>query len=75
VSVVDVAGRRVARTIADVAARPWGLAASADGARLWVAGGPSGDVAVVDATRGVVTKRIAAGGSPWGVAVGPEVRP
>src|SRR5262249_21202523 len=45
---VDTASRRVIRTLA-VGARPWGLAQSPDGKRLFVANGPSNDVSVVDA--------------------------
>ncbi len=52
-----------------VGARPWGIALSPDGARLYTANGPSNDVSVVDtATMSLVTK-IPVGQSPWGVAV------
>ena len=55
-------------TFAKVAPRPWGLAVAPDG-QLYVAGGPSNDVAVIDPARGEVVARIATGALPWGVAV------
>jgi YVTN family beta-propeller protein len=69
VGVIDVATRKLVKTIEDVGARPWGLGISADGTRLYAANGPSGDVAVIDLTSGTVAKRISTGGSPWAVAV------
>lgn len=69
VGVIDVATRKLVKTIEDVGARPWGIGISSDGTRLYTANGPSGDVAVIDLASGTVTKRISTGGSPWGVAV------
>ena len=69
VAVIDVAGRKLLRTIEGVGARPWGIALSADGSKLYTANGPSGDVAIVDVATGKVEKKIATGGSPWGVVV------
>jgi YVTN family beta-propeller protein len=66
VAVIDVAARRLERTIEGVGARPWGIAITPDGKKLYVAAMP--DVAVVDVARGAVIKRIPAGGAPWGVA-------
>jgi YVTN family beta-propeller protein len=66
VGVIDVATRKLVKTIEDVGARPWGLGISADGTRLYAANGPSGDVAVIDLTSGTVAKRISTGGSPVG---------
>jgi YVTN family beta-propeller protein len=71
VSVIDVATRRLARTFADVGTRPWGIGISPDGQTVYTANGPSGDLSVVDAASGRVIRRIALGGSPWGVAVAP----
>ena len=71
VVVLDVSGRRVLRTIADVGARPWGIGITADGTKLYVANGPSDDVAVIDTRELRVVKRLKVGRSPWGVAVGP----
>ncbi len=55
-----------------VGARPWGIAVSPDGKTLYTANGPSGDVSFVDAETGAVSKKVAIGGSPWGVAVIPQ---
>jgi YVTN family beta-propeller protein len=53
-----------------VGARPWGIGISGDGKKLFTANGPnSADVAIVDVATGQVEKRIATGGSPWGVVV------
>jgi YVTN family beta-propeller protein len=52
-----------------VGTRPWGLALSPDGSRLYTANGPSNDVSVVDTAALSLVARIAAGRSPWGVAV------
>ena len=69
VAVIDVATRKLLRTIEGVGARPWGIAVSADGKKLYSANGPSGDVSIVDLASGTVEKKIATGGSPWGVVV------
>ena len=55
----------------DVGARPWGIALSKDGKKLYTANGPSADVSVIDIESGKVDRRIAVGGSPWGIAVAP----
>ena len=69
VAVIDVAKRALARTIEDVGARPWGIDVSADGKKIYTANGPSGDVSVVDLATGTVERRIATGGSPWGLVI------
>ena len=69
VAVIDVATRKLLRTIEGVGARPWGIAVSGDGQKLYTANGPSGDVSSVDLASGKVEKKIATGGSPWGVVV------
>jgi YVTN family beta-propeller protein len=66
---IDVASLAITRTIGDVGVRPWGLDLTPDGKLLYVATGPSNEVAVIDTARGVVTKRVRAGSSPWGVAI------
>jgi YVTN family beta-propeller protein len=53
--------------IPQVGARPWGIAVSPDGRRLYTANGPSGDVSFIDVAAGTVERRVATGGSPWGV--------
>jgi YVTN family beta-propeller protein len=70
VAVIDVATRAFVRSIEDVGTRPWGIAVSPDGSKVYTANGPSGDVSVVDVASGKIEKRIAVGGSPWGIAVG-----
>lgn len=65
VIVLDLATRTVERTIADVGARPWGIAIGSDGA-VYTANGPSNDISVI---RDGTVKRIAAGASPWGIAI------
>lgn len=64
---VDGESGQILRTVEKVGQRPWGIALSADGHTAYTANGPSGDVAVVDLRAGRVEKRIAVGGSPWGV--------
>jgi len=69
VAVLDVAARRVAALIDGVGARPWGIGITRDGKKLYVANGASNDVAVIDTRERRVLKRIAAGRSPWGIAL------
>lgn len=71
VGYLDVAKRTLIRTVEDVGTRPWGIGVSPDGTKLYTANGPSGDVSVVDIASGRTDKRIAVGGSPWGIAVAP----
>ena len=54
-----------------VGKRPWGLALSPDGKRLFVANGPSGDISVIDAMTARQVERIKVGCGSWGVAVVP----
>jgi YVTN family beta-propeller protein len=69
VAVIDVAARKLVRLIPDVGARPWGIGINAQGTKLYTANGPSGDMSIVDIASGKVDKKVATGGSPWGVAV------
>jgi YVTN family beta-propeller protein len=69
VSLIDVATEKVVDTITNVGTRPWGIAVSSDGQKLYTANGPSNDVSVIDLATKAVVKRIAAGQSPWGVAL------
>jgi len=68
---VEAGTGKVLRTIAQVGARPWGVALSPDGTRAYTANGPAGDVSVVDLKAGQVVARIAVGGSPWGIVMAP----
>jgi YVTN family beta-propeller protein len=72
VAVLDVAGRSLVRTIEDVGMRPWGIGVSPDGRKIYTANGPGGDVSIVDVASASVDRRIAIGGSPWGIAVTPS---
>jgi YVTN family beta-propeller protein len=66
---LDEASPSVKNTITDVGVRPWGIGITHSGARLYTANGSSGDVSVIDTATGTVARRIAVGGSPWGVVV------
>jgi YVTN family beta-propeller protein len=68
---VELTGPKLVTEI-PVGTRPWGMALSADGKRLYTANGPSNDVSVVDTTSLQVIKKIPVGRSPWGVALGPN---
>lgn len=52
-----------------VGARPWGIALSPDGERLYTANGSSNDVTVVDTSSLRVVKKIPVGQGPWGVVL------
>ncbi len=67
---VDAAGDSVVATI-PVGRRPWGIALSPDGSRLYTANGFSNDVSVVDTRALKVIATIPAGDGPWGVATSP----
>jgi YVTN family beta-propeller protein len=54
-----------------VGARPWGIALSRDGRRLYTANGPSNDVTVVDTSSLSVLKKVPVGKGPWGVVLSP----
>ena len=58
--------------IEDVGTRPWGIAVSADGRKIYTANGPSGDISIVDIATGTVERRIAVGKGPWGVILAPH---
>ena len=70
VVIVDPKSRQQTGIIENVGARPWGIAVSSDGGRLYTANGPSGDVSFIDVASGKVERRVSIGGSPWGVVVG-----
>jgi len=53
-----------------VGTRPWGMALSADGSRLYTANGPSNDVSIVDTAALRTIGKIPVGRSPWGVVLG-----
>ncbi len=49
-----------------VGKRPWGIALSRDGSKLYSANGPSNDVSVIDLATFTVVKTIPAGKVPVG---------
>jgi YVTN family beta-propeller protein len=69
VSVIDVATDSIIASV-PVGARPWGIAVTPDGRKLYSANGPSNDVSVLDTDRLAVTTKIPVGKVPWGVALG-----
>jgi YVTN family beta-propeller protein len=77
VAVIDLASRgaksEAPKLLAEVPVgrRPWGIALSADGSRLYTANGPSDDVSIVDTAALTTIKKIPVGRSPWGVVLGP----
>ena len=68
-SVVDVATDSILATV-EVGVRPWGIALTGDGRKLYSANGPSNDVTVVNTEDMTVIRKIPAGELPWGVVVG-----
>ena len=65
-SVVDVASRTV-KTRVPVGERPWGIALSPQGDRLYTANGGSNDVSVVDTASAKTIARVPVGNKPYGV--------
>ena len=74
VSVIDPRARSILRRIS-VGTRPWGIALSPDGKRLYTANGGSDDVSVVDTDAGKEIARIPAGKKPYGVLYVPDPKP
>jgi YVTN family beta-propeller protein len=66
--VIDTATDMVTATI-QVGKRPWNMALTRDGAKLYVANGRSNSVSVIDTAKNVRIKDIAVGDTPWGVSV------
>jgi YVTN family beta-propeller protein len=66
---LDEGGPRIKSTITDVGVRPWGIGITRRGDKLYTANGSAGDVSVIDIATGTVSRHIAVGGSPWGIAV------
>jgi YVTN family beta-propeller protein len=54
-----------------VGQRVWNLAFSPDQTRLYTTNGISNDVSIIDLVEQKVTKSVAVGRYPWGVAVKP----
>jgi len=66
----DGAGAKLLKEI-PVGARPWGIALSHDGRRLYTANGSSNDVTIIDTASLSVVKKVTVGKGPWAVVVGP----
>ena len=63
-------GAKLLQEIA-VGARPWGIALSRDGRRLYTANGPSNDVTIVDTSSLSVLEKVPVGKGPWGIVLSP----
>lgn len=68
-AVIGLDGKLIAEV--PVGTRPWGIALSRDGKRVYTANGPANTVSVVDTETLKVVKQIRVGASPWGVVLGP----
>ncbi len=67
-NVVDTATDAVIARI-EVGKRPWNMAITKDGRKLYVANGRSNSISVIDTGRNVRVREIAVGELPWGVAI------
>jgi YVTN family beta-propeller protein len=68
VSVIDTASNQIVATI-PVGQRPWNMALTPDGKKLYVANGRSNSVSVIDTAKHVKLHDIPVGKLPWGVVV------
>ena len=66
--VIDTATNTIVQEIA-VGKRPWNMALTPDGMKLYGACGRSNAVAVIDTTTNVKVAEIPVGDLPWGVAI------
>ena len=65
---IDVASNTVIATI-EVGRRPWNMAITPDGSKLYVANGRSGSVSVIDTASYKKLADITVGELPWGVSI------
>jgi YVTN family beta-propeller protein len=68
VSVIDTATNKIIATI-EVGKRPWNMAITPDGSKLYVANGRSDSVSVIDTKTNKKIKDIPVGIRPWGVVI------
>jgi YVTN family beta-propeller protein len=68
VSVIDTASNQVVATV-PVGQRPWNMALTPDGKKLYVANGRSNSVTVIDTASRSKLRDIAVGKLPWGVVI------
>jgi YVTN family beta-propeller protein len=66
--VFDVARKRFTASI-PVGQRPWNMALTPNGRKLYVANGRSGTASVIDTVAGKRVADVAVGELPWGVVV------
>lgn len=71
VDTADAAAKAPITGSARVGERPWGLALAPDGSMAFTANGPGDDVTAIDLATMRVMGKIAAPGSPWGIALVP----
>ena len=70
IAIVDTQQERMLASV-PVGERPWGIALSPDGTRLYTANGGSNDVSVVDVRARKQIARVKVGEGPWGIAIAP----
>jgi len=68
VSVIDTANDTVIATV-PVGRRPWNMAITPDGRKLYVANGRSNSVSVIDTETNQKLTDITVGELPWGVVI------
>jgi YVTN family beta-propeller protein len=68
VSVIDTASNKIVATV-PVGQRPWNMALTPDGKKLYVACGRSNSVTVIDTTSNSRLRDVAVGKLPWGVVI------
>jgi YVTN family beta-propeller protein len=66
--VIDTSSNEIVATI-PVGERPWNMALTPDGAKLYVANGRSGTVSVIDTATDRRVADIPVGKLPWGVTI------
>jgi YVTN family beta-propeller protein len=68
VSVIDTSTNAIIATV-KVGVRPWNMAITPDGTKLYVANGRSNSVSVIDARSNAKLSDITVGELPWGVVI------
>jgi YVTN family beta-propeller protein len=68
VSAIDTADNTILATI-PVGKRPWNMAITPDGKKLYVANGRSNSVTVIDTEQLTVSGEVKVGEMPWGVVI------
>ena len=66
--VIDTASNTITVTI-PVGKRPWNMALTPDGSKLYVACGRSNAISVIDTAANRAIAEIAVGALPWGVVI------